>query len=114
MISLPKVGTLLLSITHQRRPFGRLHLENERNIIRLQTGHVLGRDEDELSVLHCLCKLYGIVHDKFGGHRVEKDISLVHDAEGRLKAFSDNKEEGEGDKAAFTSTEGLQVFGLTF
>ena len=55
-----------------------------------------------------------MIHGSFLGHRVEKDIKFVHDAERRLKAFADGKEEGEGGEDAFTSTEGVDVFGLTF
>lgn len=104
-----KVERLLLCATNGLAPLGRLHPEDAQLRISLETRHILRGDENKLAVVHLLCDLHKSLHGNLTSDRIEENVELVHDAEGRLEALADGKKEGEGGKTPLASTQGFDV-----
>ena len=82
---------------------GVLHLENLELAVRLNTGQILGGNEDELAMLHLLGDVDHGLESDLTRNGVEEDIELVHYTEGRLEILSEGKEKGKCSKAPFSA-----------
>ena len=74
---------------------------------------VLRGNENELPMFHFFRYFDQSVEGKLSRNRVEKHIELVHHAERSFKALSDGEEQGKSGEAPFTTTQCLDIFGLS-
>ena len=97
-------GKRLLLGTADVAALGILHLEDLELAVRLDTGQILGRDEDELAVLHLLRDVDHGLKGDLTRDGIEEDIELVHHTEWRLEVLAEGKEKGKSSKAPFSAT----------
>mmetsp|Transcript_8875 Transcript_8875/g.12703 ORF Transcript_8875/g.12703 Transcript_8875/m.12703 type:complete len:326 (-) Transcript_8875:1417-2394(-) len=53
------------------------------------------------------------VEGKLSSHRIKENIKLVHDTERSFKALPNGEEQGKSSEAPFTTTQCLDIFGLS-
>mmetsp|Transcript_2655 Transcript_2655/g.4841 ORF Transcript_2655/g.4841 Transcript_2655/m.4841 type:complete len:208 (-) Transcript_2655:488-1111(-) len=88
-------------------------MENFELVVCGNLRQVLRGNEDELSMLHIFGYFDQSLEGTLSRHRVEKHIELVHHTERSFEALSNGEEEGKSGEAPFTTTQCLDIVGLS-
>jgi len=88
-------------------------VENSKLRISRNIRQVLRGNENELSMFHFFGYVDQSVEGKLSSHRIKENIKLVHDTERSFKALPNGEEQGKSSEAPFTTTQCLDIFGLS-
>ncbi len=104
---------MLLRASNHVAPNWGFQLENFELRVRGDIAQVLRGNEDELPVFHFFGYFDESVERKLSRNRVEKHVELIHHTERCFKALPNGEEQRKSGKAPFTTTQCLNIFGLS-